>query len=99
MNRLALALVVALTFAAPSASARAPRCDGDFQLVRGSWISTPHCSASQIAIAARDAGIHVSPEAILAHPSRGDELCRFLDADYRMHPACEELHSIFQFAF
>jgi hypothetical protein len=99
MNRLALAFVVALTFAAPSASARAPRCDGDFQLVRGSWVSTPYCRASQIAIAARDAGIHVSPEAILAHPSRGDELCRFLDADYRVHPACEELHSIFQLAF
>ena len=100
MNRLALAFVVALNFATlASASARAPRCDGDFQLVRGSWMSTPHCRASQIAIAARDAGIHVSPEAILAHPSRGDELCRFLDADYRVHPACEELHSIFQLAF
>ena len=99
MYRLALAFVVALTFAVPSASARAPHCDGDFQLVRGSWVSTPYCRAAQIAEVARETGIHVSPEALLAHPSRAEELCRFLKADFRVHPACEELHSIFELAF
>jgi hypothetical protein len=99
MNRLALAFVVALTFAASSASARAPRCDGDFQLVRGSWVSTPYCRVAQIASVARETGIRVSPETLLAHPARAEELCRFLKSDIRVQPACEQLYSIFQLNF
>lgn len=96
MKYLSIAFLLALGFGTP---AYAARCDGDFQLVRGSWISTPYCRAVQIAIVAREAGIQVSPETILAHPARADELCQFLGADYRVHPACEETHSVLEFGW
>lgn len=97
MKRLALACLFALILAAPSAEARrAPRCDGNFQFVRGGWVSTPYCRADQIARVAREVGKHTTAEALLAHPADAEELCRFLDSDIRVHPACEEIYSIFQ---
>lgn len=97
MLRFAIALAIALVAAVPSADTkRAPRCDGDYQFVRGAWVSTPYCRADQIARAARDRGIHTSAAALLAHPAEAEEVCRFVGADFRVHPACEELYSIFQ---
>ncbi|MFT3731553.1 MAG: hypothetical protein QM780_09070 [Hyphomicrobium sp.] len=97
MKRLASACLFVLTLAAPVAEAkRAPHCDGNFQYVRGGWVSTPYCRADQIARVAREAGQHTTAEALLAHPADAEELCRFLDADIRVHPACEELYAIFQ---
>jgi hypothetical protein len=98
MKRLASAFVVALTLATQSAEAR-PRCDGDFQFVRGSWVSSPYCRAEQIASVAREMGIRASAETLLEHPARAEELCRILTADIRVHPACEEIYSIFQLNF
>jgi hypothetical protein len=48
---------------------------------------------------ARETGIHVSPGTLLAHPARAEEVCRFLKADIRVHPACDQLYSIFQLNF
>jgi hypothetical protein len=99
MIRLVVAcmLTVALGAWASSAEARrAPRCDGNFQYVQGGWVSTPYCRADQIARVARESGVRTSASALLAHPADAEELCRFLDADIRVHPACEELYSIFQ---
>ncbi|WP_414463243.1 hypothetical protein RLW55_11640 [Hyphomicrobium sp. B1] len=97
MKRLALAGLLALTVAVPAAEARrAPRCDGNFQYVRGGWVSTPYCRADQIARVARERGIRTTAEALLAHPADAEEICRFVKADYRVHPACEEIYSIFQ---
>ncbi len=100
MIRLATACVLALAFGVWGSSAEArraaPRCDGNFQYVQGGWTSTPYCRADQIARVARESGVRTSAEALLAHPATAEELCRFLDADFRVHPACEELYSIFQ---
>jgi hypothetical protein len=97
MIRLFLALIVALIAAAPTAEARrTPRCDGNFQYVRGGWVSTPYCRADQIARVGREAGFHATAEALLRDHEKADELCRFLKSDFRVHPACEELYSIFQ---
>ncbi|WP_045835592.1 hypothetical protein [Hyphomicrobium sp. 99] len=96
MKSLCVAFLFAIGLATP---ALAVRCDGDFQLVKGSWVSTPYCRAAQIASVARESGIRVSPAAILANPARGDELCRFLGADYRVHPACEQLHAVIEFVW
>jgi hypothetical protein len=97
MKRLALTVLLTLTAAAPAAEARrGPRCDGNFQYVRGGWTSTPYCRADQIARVARERGMHTTAEALLAHPADAEEVCRFVGADYRVHPACEELYSIFQ---
>ncbi len=98
MKRLAVAFVVALTLVAQSAEAR-PRCDGDFQLIRGSWVSSPYCRADQIASVAREMGIRASAETLLEHPARAEELCRFLKSDIRVHPACEQIYSLFQLNF
>ncbi len=97
MKRLAIACLLALTAAVPAAEAgRSPRCDGNFQFVRGSWVSTPYCRADQIARVARETGVHTTALALLAHPADAEELCRFLDSDIRVHPACEEIYSILQ---
>lgn len=97
MKRLALACLLVFTVAAPSAEARrTPRCDGNFQFVRGGWVSTRYCRADQIARVARESGLHTTAEALLAHPARAEEVCRFVDSDYRVHPACDEIYSLFQ---
>jgi hypothetical protein len=97
MKRLAVASCLVLAALASTAEARhLPRCDGDFQFVRGSWVATPYCRADQIARVAREVGMHTSAEALLAHPADAEEVCRFLGPDARVHPACEELYSIFQ---
>jgi hypothetical protein len=97
MKHAAVACLLILSATASSAEAgRAPRCDGNFQYVRGGWVSTPYCRADQIARVARQRGMHTTAEALLAHPADAEEVCRFVDADYRVHPACEELYSIFQ---
>jgi hypothetical protein len=97
MSRFAFALIAALIAAVPPAEARhTPRCDGNFQFVRGGWVATPYCRADQIARVARERGVHTSAAALLAHPSDAEEVCRFVDSDYRVHPACEELYSTFQ---
>jgi hypothetical protein len=96
MKRLGLALAAAFVVVLPSAGeARAPRCDGDFQLIRGAWVSTPYCRADQIARVARERGVRTSAAALLAHPADAEEVCRFVGSDPRVHPACEELYSIF----
>jgi hypothetical protein len=97
MNRFIPVVFAGLALATPAAAAA--RCDGDFQLVRGSWVSTPYCRAVQIAIVARENGVHVSPETLLSHPARAEEVCRFVRSDYRVHPACEQLHAIFEWAW
>jgi hypothetical protein len=96
MNRFILVFVAGLAFA--STSTYAARCDGDFQLVRGSWVATPYCRAAQIASVAREFGINVSAAAILNNPGRREEICRFLESDFRVHPACEQVHPIWEWS-
>jgi len=97
MNRLVPILIIALALI-PS-TGHAARCDGDFQLVRGSWVSTRYCRAVQIAKVARENGMNVSAETLLRHPSRAEEVCRFVASDIRVHPACEQVHAIFEWAW
>ncbi len=92
-------LVVGIGFAFAPSSAFAARCDGDFELVRGSWVSTPYCRAVTIAEAARERGERVSPETLLRHPARAEEVCRFVKSDPAVHPACESLHPLLDFSF
>jgi hypothetical protein len=97
MKCVAVACCLALIAMSSSSEAgRGPRCDGDFQFVRGGWAATPYCRADQIARVAREMGVRTSAEALLAHPADAEEVCRIVGADYRVHPACEELYSTFQ---
>ncbi len=97
MRRFILAIGAGLALA--PASAFATRCDGDFELVHGSWISTPYCRAVTIAEAARERGERVSPETLLRHPARAEEVCRFVKSDPYVHPACETLHPLLDLSF
>ena len=94
-----IALIVGAALALAASEAWAGRCDGDFEWVRGAWVATPYCRAVTIAEAARDSGVHVSPETLLRHPGRADEVCRFLDSDIRVHPACENLRPLLEFSW
>jgi hypothetical protein len=98
MRRFVLVLVAGLALASSSAFA-ARRCDGNFELVRGSWVSTRYCRANEIASVARSLGFRVSTEAILTNPAKADEVCRWIGSDIRAQPACEQVHSIFQLTF
>jgi hypothetical protein len=98
MSRLVLAFAVALSCASTSSYA-GQRCDGDFELVRGSWVSTRYCRAVQISSVAREMGMRVSPETIMKNPSKADEVCRFIGSDIRVQPACDQVTSRFQLSF
>jgi len=100
MRLATLILAAGLGFAGhPVDAASRPRCDGDFQLVRGSWVSTRYCRAAQIAAVARESGMMVSTEEILRSRSRAEEACRFVGADIRVQPACDQTHAIIDLAF
>jgi hypothetical protein len=98
MSRFVMAFAVGLACASTSSYAGA-RCDGDFELVRGSWVSTRYCRAAQIASVAREVGIRVSPETIMRSPAKADEVCRFIGSDIRVQPACDQVTSRFQLSF
>jgi hypothetical protein len=93
MNRLLPILIIGLA-SIPSTGYAAARCDGDFP-ARGSGVSPRYCRALQIAKVAHESGIDVSAETLLRHPSRADEICRFVGSDIRVQPACQEIYAIF----
>lgn len=97
MRRFAFAFAAGLALASPAA--HAARCDGDFELVRGAWVSTRYCRAAQIAEVAREVGYRVSPEALLRNPSKVEEICRWIGSDIRVQPACEQAHGILELSF
>lgn len=98
MRRFALIVAAGLAITSSPASA-ARRCDGNFELVRGSWVSTRYCRAHEIASVARSLGFRVSTEAILTNPAKADEVCRWIGSDIRAQPACDQVHAIFQLSF
>lgn len=98
MRLFALAAVAGLVVASTTAQA-GHRCDGDFELVRGAWVSTRYCRAAQIAIVGREVGFRVSPEEILRSPSKAEEICRFVGNDIRAQPACDMAGGLLQLSF
>ena len=94
-----LALAFAIAIAVASSAAQAARCDGDFEKVRGAWVSTRYCRAAQIAKVAREVGYRVSPDELLRNPSKVEEICRWVGSDIRVQPACEQAHGILELAF
>lgn len=93
------AVAFAIGTIAASTAAFAARCDGDFEIVRGAWVSTRYCRAAQIAKVARDVGYRVSADELLRNPSKAEEICRWIGSDIRVQPACEQTHGILELAF
>lgn len=79
-----------VAIAATPASARIV-CNGEFQIVAGSEISTPYCRDKHLAQVARRSGFRVSDRAIMYNPSVKREICRYLSHNIEVQQACEEV--------
>jgi len=64
-------------------------CDGNFQIVNGSAISTPYCREMYLAHVARTSfGWKVSDQAIRYSESTKAEVCRAIGFDNRVYEVC-----------
>jgi len=85
-----LAAPAAFAVFVPSAEARIV-CNGNYQLVAGSEISTPYCRDRNLARIARSRGFAVSDREILYSPSRKREICRYVGSNIEVQTACAEV--------
>lgn len=86
-----IAAVAALCAAASPADARGIVCNGNYQLVAGSEISTPYCRDTNLARIARRSGFKVSEQQMLYNPSRKREICRYIGSNIDAQTACSEV--------
>ena len=90
MKRAILPVLVALVVPYASASA-AIKCNGNYQVVNGSEISTPYCRDNQLARLGRKSGFKYSDREIRNSPSAKRELCRYMRSDIEVQTACGEV--------
>ncbi len=64
------------------------KCQGQYQLVDGSLISTPPCQEAYIAKVARSYGYKVSARQIRKNPNKKVSLCQRLGHDIRISNIC-----------
>jgi hypothetical protein len=83
----AAAVVVFLTLPASAAI----RCNGNYQVVNGSEISTPYCRDQQLARLGRKSGFKYSDSEIRNSPTAKRELCRYMKSDIEVQTACGEV--------
>jgi hypothetical protein len=87
-----LSAVAVLVFLTLPASA-AIRCNGNYQVVNGSEISTPYCRDQQLARLGRKSGFKYSDSEIRNSPSAKRELCRYMKSNIEVQTACGEVDS------
>ena len=83
------AVVIFLTLPASAAI----RCNGNYQVVNGSEISTPYCRDNQLARLGRQRGFKYSDGEIRNSPNAKRELCRYMRSDIEVQTACGEVGS------
>ncbi len=83
----AAAVVLFLTLPASAAI----RCNGNYQVVNGSEISTPYCRDQQLARLGRQRGFKYSDGEIRNNPSAKRELCRYMNSNIEVQTACGEV--------
>ena len=66
-------------------------CDGNYQLVNGSMITTPYCRDTNLARLARANGFTVTNEAILYNPNKKRDICRYMSSNINVMLACLEV--------
>lgn len=64
------------------------KCDRQYQLVQGSWISTPPCEEAYIAKVARSYGYKVTTRQIRNNPNKKISICLQLGHDTRIKEIC-----------
>jgi hypothetical protein len=67
-------------------------CNKGFQLVQGSWLSTPYCRDAYVADVARTYGFSATAEEVRNNPMFKQRLCRFIGQDIRIKEACDEVN-------
>lgn len=82
----AVAVVISLVFPVSAAI----KCNGNYQVVNGSEISTPYCRDNQLARLGRKSGFKYSDREIRNSPSAKRELCRYMRSDIEVQTACGE---------
>ena len=90
MQRAILLALAILVFPYATASA-AIKCNGNYQVVNGSEISTPYCRDNQLARLGRKSGFRYSDREIRNSPSAKRELCRYMRSDIEVQTACAEV--------
>ncbi len=82
---------VFLAVAATSAEAKIA-CNKGFQMVQGSWISTPYCRDAYVAEVAHTYGFSATADKVRNDPLFKQRLCRFIGQDIRIKEACDEVN-------
>ena len=82
---IALALPVTLVHPAQSRIV----CDGNYQIVNGSPISTPYCQEQNLVQVARSYGIRVSLQAVRNSESTRASVCQTIGHDNRVRNFCQ----------
>jgi hypothetical protein len=77
-------LISAMTAGAASAHAR---CDGDFELVNGSWVATRECQRHEAEKVSREMHMHISRHPSASNEWSADEFCRG-NPDIRVSTFC-----------
>lgn len=89
-----LALFCATTFTAlqvaSAATNQAIKCDRNFQLVSGNWISTSYCEEDYFAKVAQSYGFNVTATSIRNKPFQKRNICRALINDTRVTGMCKQ---------
>lgn len=89
---LAIMIGIMSVFAATPSSARL-LCNGPYQIVDGTEISTPFCGDHYLARIAREYGMRVSSRAVRWNPSVKEEACQLVGHDNRVSDICAGLRN------
>ncbi len=81
-----IALALAVTLVHPAQSRIV--CDGNYQIVNGSPISTPYCREQYLVQVARSYGIRVSLQAVRNSESTKRSVCAAVGYDNRVRDTC-----------
>lgn len=89
MSKFSLAASVSLIVLgfATAASAHA-RCDGDFQLIHGSWIATRYCQRQVADHVARAEHTRITHHTVSSSDETPEEFCRWHNADIETYTYC-----------
>jgi len=89
--------LIAMTLAVASLSTTAAKahikCNGNFQVVNGTEISTPYCEDENLARVARKKGIEVTGKQLRSDLGKKAEVCRFLSGLNSVSTACFALNA------
>lgn len=76
---------------ATSAGAEGIQCKNGFQLVQGSWLSTPYCQDALVTQVAHEYGFKATAAEVRNNPMFKQHLCRFIGQDIRIKETCSEV--------